>query len=1090
MRSLRITSLALAAVASIAGAFAQQNTGRVLPTVTEMLLIPPARLASTTVGESTNWLAWVQTTGDTSPGTGTRYWRWDEASTEPTNTLANAGPLAWPGRPHQGRWYSVGAVLKGATASRVMGTDGAGVPVATSTPTSALSLLDGGTAPFEARIVALQAGLATKVSAGDLPVNVTDFVGVDFTDTNDDTDGINAAVLFAKTFGRELNFPDGLCRVRPDGVNLEDVTLRCGATIFESTAHPTGNFGGADLVWGLFNITGKVVIYGNGFTVFNGRRDDGTYSTSETYRLAALKSNGGSSLIVDGCIFRDWVHQSIYLRNMDVAEIRNNIFDDTHQDLRTFRVKRLYVHHNTFLNKRFITTGVSASANNLDGADVMAYENNYHGLAYSSVPQASEVYASWCQFFTCFGARVTGNYFEGFTADTTTANINVMAYDSSWGYVGQNILASQHNATTFILLEGTCNAVVDANVGAGRKTKYMPFAYASTRSRSGNLVTVTTTTPHGFTTGMQLTVSGFSDATYNGSVTVANILSATVFTYTLNGTDLGTTADAGGLINCARTYTGFGIYAIEANIVGNYRFPGALEWREPGSQLRSRTEAMGLMLRANILLGFHTGIWVGASDTDIVENRITGSELTALRLGARLTSWPGLNTLNPTIHRCRNIRVLNNYLSYNRGNAIRLAAVFGLEVRGNTCAGNENDAITMDMPSSNSGTVLAGTTTTSINISTSLGTSDRSFYSVYFPDTDQVAYIKSNTSGNLVPMTALAVAPSTGHRYVISYGVGDNYEFIKNRFFDEASIEGMNGIVSYNPTQQIGPGGTNFFAIETRERQLFQVGRRFTLVGALDTAANLTARVAWVDPVFADRVWCEPTSPTAGTFRTTAGGPVKSGTGTVSFTDGASPPLQWESRSLLTGSGTLFSEQLDNSRWIGVAGNWGMIGYVESNTAARMPAGYRTSFSGQSFLYVLADVTFVPVQNSAFKIFDTPARCNFDDNLTFGNTDATPYSIDLATAPNALPKLAGATPTIGRYKFYRLANTTSTTITALPGATPGYSCVIQGDGFTTFDLSGTTLKGNAGSDKAVSVNAYAHIFVGNGTVSVVVAESP
>ncbi|MCW5558119.1 MAG: hypothetical protein KIT22_09860, partial [Verrucomicrobiae bacterium] len=125
-----------------------------------------------------------------------------------------------------------------------------------------------------------------------------------------------------------------------------------------------------------------------------------------------------------------------------------------------------------------------------------------------------------------------------------------------------------------------------------------------------------------------------------------------------------------------------------------------------------------------------------------------------------------------------------------------------------------------------------------------------------------------------------------------------------------------------------------------------------------------------------------------------------------------------------------------------------------------------------------------------WRIFDTPARCIFEGNLTSGLTVSPPFVVDLTTAPNAIPKLTGATPTIGRHEFYRFANTSATTVTALQGATPGYRCVIQGDGNTTLDLSGTTLKGNGGTDKLLSTGSYAHVFVGNGATSVVIAESP
>ncbi|MCW5556606.1 MAG: hypothetical protein KIT22_01990, partial [Verrucomicrobiae bacterium] len=606
LRFLATATLVMSAVSALA----QQHVPRVLPTVLDMLKIPPARLASTTVGESTNWLAFVETTGDTVAGAEVRKWRWDQASTAPTNTIAEGGPLAYPGDPTVGRWHSVGATIS---------------------------------AGFQAQLDALQASLSTKVSAAELPVNVLDF-GADFSDLADDTDAINAAAAFAKERGRELVIPNGdVCRVRPEGVDLSDLTVNFGSVRIETTTHPTSNRNAPDKGWGLFKLSGRVVLRGNGFTEFHGRRNDATYTSySDSYMLSALKVNGASYLRIEGIRFKGWVHQHTYLRNVDFAEIKDCVFEDTHQDIYTYRVKRLMVHHNSFIGKRFITTAVSASACNFEGADWCEYTDNYHGLAYSSVPQAKEVYATWTQFFTCFGARVVGNYYEGFTTNTTTASTLFIVFDSSWGYVGQNILASVHNSPTFIALEGTSHAVVEGNIAAGPRSYYMPFAYSATRSRTANLVTVTTTTPHGFTAGMPISVSGFGDVTYNGAVEVKDVLSTTSFTYTQTGDNLSPTVDTGATINCTRQYLGTGIYTIEANVVGNYRFPGALEWRDPGSQLRSRTEAYAITIRANTIIGFYHGIWSGASDTDIVENRLIGNIYAQIRVGTRLTAWPGI----------------------------------------------------------------------------------------------------------------------------------------------------------------------------------------------------------------------------------------------------------------------------------------------------------------------------------------------------------------------------------------------------------------------------------------------------------------
>lgn len=53
--------------------------------------------------------------------------------------------------------------------------------------------------------------------------------------------------------------------------------------------------------------------------------------------------------------------------------------------------------------------------------------------------------------------------------------------------------------------------------------------------RSSNTSTITTSSSHGFTTGNTVTVYGISDTTFNGTFTIANVPTATTFTYTQSG---------------------------------------------------------------------------------------------------------------------------------------------------------------------------------------------------------------------------------------------------------------------------------------------------------------------------------------------------------------------------------------------------------------------------------------------------------------------------------------------------------------------------------------------------------------------------
>ncbi len=141
-------------------ALGDQRVARTVATVTEMLAIPPERLAASTVGTNTAFLAVVVTTGDTAAGTGNRVWMWEPSSSAVTNTVANGGPMAYPYGASTGRWLWVRNLGQGIglTANRVLITDGSGNSTNSTTDSTALALLAGGVAPFQLQIDALGGG--------------------------------------------------------------------------------------------------------------------------------------------------------------------------------------------------------------------------------------------------------------------------------------------------------------------------------------------------------------------------------------------------------------------------------------------------------------------------------------------------------------------------------------------------------------------------------------------------------------------------------------------------------------------------------------------------------------------------------------------------------------------------------------------------------------------------------------------------------------------------------------------------------------------------------------------------------------------
>jgi hypothetical protein len=68
---------------------------------------------------------------------------------------------------------------------------------------------------------------------------------------------------------------------------------------------------------------------------------------------------------------------------------------------------------------------------------------------------------------------------------------------------------------------------------------------SASRSRTSNVVTITTSVNHSFYNGMEVTISCPADTTFNATNVTITATSATTFTYANTGADVGTTADTG-----------------------------------------------------------------------------------------------------------------------------------------------------------------------------------------------------------------------------------------------------------------------------------------------------------------------------------------------------------------------------------------------------------------------------------------------------------------------------------------------------------------------------------------------------------------
>lgn len=73
---------------------------------------------------------------------------------------------------------------------------------------------------------------------------------------------------------------------------------------------------------------------------------------------------------------------------------------------------------------------------------------------------------------------------------------------------------------------------------------------SSSRSRTSNVATVTLTTTHRLKVGMVIEINDMTDTTFNGVVTVASTPTTSSFTYSNPGSNVGTTADTSGVVDC------------------------------------------------------------------------------------------------------------------------------------------------------------------------------------------------------------------------------------------------------------------------------------------------------------------------------------------------------------------------------------------------------------------------------------------------------------------------------------------------------------------------------------------------------------
>lgn len=134
---------------------------------------------------------------------------------------------------------------------------------------------------------------------------------------------------------------------------------------------------------------------------------------------------------------------------------------------------------------------------------------------------------------------------------TTDANlVPLIARKSPEGdvTVGANAWLRRSDASGFYLL----GAIQQFAITGTLQQAYDGFTTYDTasRSRTSNVATLTLSFAHQLKVGMVVQISDLADASFNGVVTVASVPSSTSFTYANTGSNVSTTADTAGIVDC------------------------------------------------------------------------------------------------------------------------------------------------------------------------------------------------------------------------------------------------------------------------------------------------------------------------------------------------------------------------------------------------------------------------------------------------------------------------------------------------------------------------------------------------------------
>lgn len=526
------------------------------------------------------------------------------------------------------------------------------------------------------------------------------------------------------------------------------------------------------------------------------------------------------------------------------------------------------------------------------------------------------------------------------------------------------------------------------------------------------------------------------------------------------------------------TAGGSGIYMTEWGIESADR--GGYVWRDFGHQWRGRSlPARGRFTNVRVR-GFHNGLQAVGTDLRFDGCEFTGANFVNVRLLPPL-SVGEYYSRNRVDHKLGNISFNNCEIAWGKTYGVALQG--GDQISFVDCDIHDNNqngsSFEIGCPSTETGVAQTGSTQTVIIHGESVSTDAWKGYYVFFPTlgTSGLSGRIENNSTTTFTLTGPIGAATEGASFVINQGLVGRVTLAGCNIY-KTDIA-LTNLFSLDPTQNISVAGTPFHVSGTETHNL-RMSQVVTLKGVLSGNADLQARVLYKDADYADRIWMECVSPTTGTFQSTAGTAIVAGTGTMTYVDN---PTSYEhsGRLTVTGSGTVFGEELDGSWWFkALDQDWMLSSYALTDTDVKVHIPYSANFSAKTFLISRFTILSTTRTGAAIDIRNTPGQIFIRDTTVYdelvnaaSGDDPDRYYPAMSissSAPNARSKLTGVFPRLGIGPNYVFANGSSTTVTNLNGGSEGMEINILGDANTTlgFAATATSFVGNSGSNKALS----------------------